>query len=456
MLSKELNEKLTRVGPGTPCGNLLRRYWHPISPAVDLEKPGTKKVRILGEDLVLFRDRSGNLGLIAERCPHRRTSMAMGVPEAVGLRCAYHGWLFDGTGRCLEMPSEPEGSTFKDRLRTTAYRAEELGGMIFAYLGPEPAPLLPRYEFLVWDNVVRHMGTTVLPCNWLQTVENALDPTHNEWLHGRFMEYYWEKIGKPLEVPFFRQRTQKIGFDRFEYGITKRRVMEGETDDAPSWKYGHNPYYFPAMSVAGNSYQYRVPIDDTHTYWIQYAVHRTGLPIERQESIPAFDIKLKDEYGQAMLQVLVVQDFMAWAEQGEITDRENEHLGAADVGVIMLRDMLREQIEKVERGEDPIGVFRKMPPGGMIPVPQDNSPGRRLDLSKQFESDWFEESLSPLRWELMKLHQEAERKRQAGELVQPQNAGDFVPIGDHHRFVTLSDDPNLSSRAHQGTAEITP
>ena len=438
MLSKELNERLTRVGPGTPGGNLLRRYWHPVAPAIDVAKPVVKKIRILGEDLVLFRDRSGTLGLLAERCPHRRISLSIGVPEKHGLRCGYHGWCFDATGQCLEQPSEPEGSSFKDRIRTTAYRVEELGGLIFAYLGPEPAPPLPRYEFLVWDNVIRHMGITVLPCNWLQSVENALDPTHVEWLHGRFMEYFWERLGKPLEVPYFRRRLAKFGFDRFALGIMKRRLMEGESEDTPGWKYGHNPYYFPSMSVAAYAYQYRVPIDDTHTYYIQYGVHRTGLPVEPQASVPTFDVRLPAEYTDEMMAVLLVQDFAAWASQGEIADRENEHLGQSDIGVIMVRELLREQIDRVERGEDPMGVFRDLPPDGVIPIPRDgDSPERRVAFSKQFESDWFEESLSPLRWELLKFHQRAEQERAAGTLVLPTNSGDYVPFGEHHRQVVM-------------------
>ncbi len=128
MLTKEENEMLTRVGPGTPCGELMRRYWHPIALTVQLEDNLVRKVRILGEDLVLFRDRRGNLGLIGPRCPHRAMHMEFGIPEEVGLRCPYHGWLFDGTGRCLEQPLAPPDSTFKDKVRTTAYKVEEMGG----------------------------------------------------------------------------------------------------------------------------------------------------------------------------------------------------------------------------------------------------------------------------------------------------------------------------------------
>jgi 5,5'-dehydrodivanillate O-demethylase len=124
MLSNEMNERLTRVGPGTPAGKLLRCYWHPIAPAVELDANPVKKVRLLGEDLVLYRDRSGNLGLIDDRCPHRRTSFESGIPEDEGLRCPYHGWRFGANGQCLEQPGEPWDSTFKDQVKIKAYRAQ--------------------------------------------------------------------------------------------------------------------------------------------------------------------------------------------------------------------------------------------------------------------------------------------------------------------------------------------
>src|SRR6201999_1653315 len=136
----------------------------------------TKRVRILGEDLVLFRDRSGKLGLIAEACPHRRASFAYGIPVEDGIRCPYHGWKFDGSGRCLEQPNEPADSTFKDKIQATAYPVEELGGLVFAYLGPAPAPLLPRLDGFVAPGTIRAVGQAIVPCNWLQIMENSLDP----------------------------------------------------------------------------------------------------------------------------------------------------------------------------------------------------------------------------------------------------------------------------------------
>jgi 5,5'-dehydrodivanillate O-demethylase len=155
MLSTAENERLARVGPGTPGGNLLRRYWHPIAGVSEMRAIFTKRVRLLGEDLVLFRDRGGRFGLIAEQCPHRRASMAYGIPALDGIRCPYHGWKFDASGACLEQPNEPAGSSFKDKVATTAYPVEELAGLLWAYLGPLPAPLIPRLDGFVVPGTIR-------------------------------------------------------------------------------------------------------------------------------------------------------------------------------------------------------------------------------------------------------------------------------------------------------------
>src|SRR4029077_11893228 len=143
MLTQEANERLTRVGPGTPMGNLLRRYWHPVGTAIELAEEPVQKVRLLGENLTLYRSEGCEYGLIGERCPHRCLSMEYGIPDQQGLRCAYHGWLFDTKGRCIEQPFEDttlECNTYKDKISIKAYPVQELGGLIFAYLGPAPAP----------------------------------------------------------------------------------------------------------------------------------------------------------------------------------------------------------------------------------------------------------------------------------------------------------------------------
>ena len=185
MLSIEQNDRLTQVGPGTPMGELMRRYWQPIAAFSELCMNPTKSIKLLGEALVLYKDRQGRLGLIEEACAHRRVNMLYGIPENEGLRCPYHGWLYDRTGQCLEMPAESPDSTFKDRVKIKAYPVQELGGLVFAYLGPDPVPLVPRWEPFVRQDIVRDIGWAVVPCNWLQVMENSLDPVHGEYLHSR-------------------------------------------------------------------------------------------------------------------------------------------------------------------------------------------------------------------------------------------------------------------------------
>src|SRR5262245_9606504 len=200
MLTAEQNDRLTRVGPGTPAGELFRRYWLPVAATVELEEEPVKQVRILGEDLVLYVDRSGQYGLIGSKCLHRRVSMVFGMPERQGLRCPYHGWLYDETGQCIETPAEDMSapdSTFKDRLKMEGYPVQELGGLIFAYLGPRPTPLLPRWDPLVKAATDRPaIGWANIPCNYLQIMENSLDQTHVEWLHRTFDQYVLERQGR--------------------------------------------------------------------------------------------------------------------------------------------------------------------------------------------------------------------------------------------------------------------
>ncbi|HEV8022610.1 MAG TPA: Rieske 2Fe-2S domain-containing protein, partial [Candidatus Lustribacter sp.] len=273
MLSEAENEVLTRIGPGTPMGALMRRYWHPIAGISQMRDAWTKRISILGEDLVLFRDRSGKLGLIGEFCPHRRASLTYGIPTADGIRCPYHGWAFDGAGRCLEQPNEPDGSAFKDKVWTAGYPVQAFAGLVWAYLGPLPAPLIPALDGLVAPRAIRMCGVTRINCNWLQIQENSVDPVHTEWLHGKLAEFIGEKKGVKTALA---RHHQKIAFDEFPYGIIKRRLMEGQSEDASDWTTGH-PIVFPNILAvsSGDStfmyymFQFRVPVDDTHTdhYW---------------------------------------------------------------------------------------------------------------------------------------------------------------------------------------------
>ena len=367
MLTAKENERLMRVGPGTPMGELMRRYWHPVAAVAELDENPVKAVKILGESLVVYRDRKGGYGLIDDTCPHRRISLEYGIPENEGLRCPYHGWLFDGSGQCLEMPAESPESTFPSRVKIKGYPAEELGGLVFAYLGPAPAPLLPRWDLYVMDNVVRDIGSTVIPCNWMQCMENSLDPTHTEWLHGHYYNYVMEQKGAEgladtayrRFVPRVIGSHEKIGFDVFEHGIVKRRIRAGFDESHPMWRIGH-PIVFPNVLRVGTTFQIRVPMDDTHTWHLMYGAYPNppGEPGYRQEKIPFYQIPLKDSGARFVTDFVLGQDMMAWATQGELADRGQEKLGESDKGIILYRRLLREQMALVEDGGEPMNTFR--------------------------------------------------------------------------------------------------
>jgi 5,5'-dehydrodivanillate O-demethylase oxygenase subunit len=361
MLSKQANERLTRVGMGTPMGELLRRYWHPIATIPELTAEPVLAVTVLGENLALYRTETGDLGLVAQRCPHRGASLAYGIPESDGLRCAYHGWKFDRAGSCLEQPAEPEDSTFRERIKIPAYPVQEMGGLIWAYLGPEPAPLLPRFDLFVRDDLEREIGITRLPCNWLQIMENSLDPVHLEYLHSVYMNYVLKRQGKPPASQ--TKHHERIAFDIFEYGIIKRRLWVGDSEESDEWQVGH-PILFPNILSVGEGgraqFQIRVPIDDTHTYHVWYRTKPQAAGAQPQDpaSIAVLDYAYKHEDGRLVVDTVSGQDMMVWVTQGPISDRTTERLGTTDKGVILYRSLLEEQMLKVERGEDPMAVVR--------------------------------------------------------------------------------------------------
>lgn len=381
MLSEAENKELTLVGAGTPAGELLRRYWHPIYPEAQLDENPVATVRILGEDLVLYRDRSGDLGLIGQRCPHRMTSLGAGIPEEHGLRCCYHGWLFAADGRCVEQPLEPPSSTFKDRVRIPGYPVQAMGGLIWGYLGPLPAPLLPQWDLFVRPNGFRQIVGTKLPCNWLQVMENRGDLGHGVYLHGRLAQYALERQGRLTDDPDARYnivmaahaKARERGswvkykpiYNRF--GFTKGRLPSDGSEDARSWTVGVNPILFPYTLGSGpgstgirNSYQFGVPIDDTTTWQVQYFCYDFPAEVDPpvQDRVPYGEAPLFDEHGKPVIDYVLGQDMIAWYEQGAIADRTQEHLGVSDVCVIAYRKMLAEQIEIVRNGGEPMNVFR--------------------------------------------------------------------------------------------------
>lgn len=387
MESAKQNKLLTEVGKGTPMGNLMRRYWQPIGALVDMDNKWTRRIRLLGEDLVLFKDRQGRLGLIAEQCPHRRASFAHGIPTQEGIRCPYHGWEYNAQGKCINQPNEQDKCAFRDKVSTDAYPVEEMGGMLFAYMGPQPQPLLPRWDGFVAQGTIRMMGRTILPINWLQIMENSLDPVHTEWLHGHHYEFLKEQEGVKVAIS---TRHLKIDFKEFEYGMTKHRLLEGHSEDGDDWKIGH-PIVFPNMLAVGNgdeksryySFQMRVPVDDTHTMhlWFNAYVPPQGVEVPQHllDRVHTYEVPFKDDSGEFIVDNVDGQDMMAWISQGAIADRTLENLGATDKGVVMYRRMLKREMEKVAAGIDPMGLVRDSSRNKCIDLPNEKKKHHNSD-----------------------------------------------------------------------------
>jgi len=357
MLTKEENERLTQVERDTPMGTLLRCYWHPVAAAKDLDADPVLPVRLLGENLTLFRTERGQLGLIGDRCAHRAISLAYGIPQENGLRCAYHGWTYDTEGHVIDMPFEPACLP----LKIAGYPVEELGGLIWAYLGPQPAPLLPRWDVLLRDDLDKEITITHLPCSWLQCMDNSLDPVHFEHLHGVYGNYIMQRMGKPPAMK--PARHLKIEFDVFEYGIYKRRLLEGQDPETSSdWTTGH-PILFPNILAQGGpdamSFQMRIPIDDTNTLHVVINGRKPAEGEVVNTDVPVKHVELThDQMGRVIAPYIVRQDEMAWVGQGPITDRSVEHLATSDKGILLYRKLLLENIEVAMRGDDPLAVIR--------------------------------------------------------------------------------------------------
>ena len=356
MLTKEENELMTRIGPGTPAGEMLRRYWWPVAFA-EVVRPEARptKVKLLGQEFVLFRDGRGQLGLLELHCSHRGTSLEFGRVEKNGIRCCYHGWLYDRAGKCLEQPAEPEGSTFKDRIQHPAFHAQDAGGLVFAYVGPEPAPLLPSYDLLVREDGCRVVGGGEEFCNWLQRAENSADGAHSIALHA-------------AGYPNMAMKRPTMKWEPTALGIKETTWVEGVTKPRISHFVFPSHVRHSAARIGEQPRQvirFRVPADDitTTTFWIDFYPHKDGQPV-RPEPLKTTGFK-KDQPG--VYQRVEdgwwnlpnrEQDRVAQETQGAIADRTKEHLATSDQGILMLRKMIREAIDAVKQGKDPAGVFR--------------------------------------------------------------------------------------------------
>jgi 5,5'-dehydrodivanillate O-demethylase len=370
VLSAEHNRRLTEVEGDAPMGQLLRRYWHPIAAVAELDARPTKAVTVFGEQLVLFKDLSGELGLIARRCPHRGADLLRGIPEPGGLRCGYHGWVYGGDGACLEQPFEDAqrpGGGFRAKCATRAYPVRALAGLVWAYLGPAPVPCLPEWDFfrrpthdVISFNTVR--------CNWLQCQENSLDPVHFEWLHDYWT---WTQVHRSPGAPPSRPRIPRhtrLAFDETEWGIVYRRLREDTDETSPEWTIGRLSLWPNAFYAGGVTWT--VPIDNVTSLLVGLTMFPMP-PGERAEQprIPYWTIPTHDPDGEPIIGAQYQQDTTAWEGQGQIADRTAEHLGESDRGIILYRRTLDDALAAVAAGRDPKGVIRDPARAAHIELP---------------------------------------------------------------------------------------
>jgi 5,5'-dehydrodivanillate O-demethylase len=348
---------LTKTGAGTPMGELLRRYWWPIAGASELKRPGTLPVRLMGEDLVLYKDLGGKYGLLDRHCRHRRADLLYGYVEKCGLRCNYHGWLYDADGSCLAQPYEdvahPE-ARLRDEIRIKAYPVEELGGLIWAYLGPEPRPLVPHWEFFSWKNGFRQIVKAEIPCNWFQCQENSIDPVHFEWTHSN-----WSVRLAGAAGPYTPQHV-KVDFNEFDYGFQYKRIRTDTTDKDRLWTVGR-VCLWPNGLFTGNHVEFRVPVDDENTLSVMWHFSRVPRECEPyvQNSIPTWQGPIADAAtGRWITSHVMNQDFVTWVGQGRIADRSQEYLAPSDRGVVMIRRRFLNDLDAVRDGRDPKAVIR--------------------------------------------------------------------------------------------------
>ena len=381
MMTAEQNERITRAGRETPAGTLLRRYWQPVALVEELDgRRPVKAVRVLGQDLVLFRDEAGRYGLLDRDCPHRGADLAFGRREGGGLRCLFHGWLFDVNGQCLETPAVP-GGDFCKRIRQRAYPVRERSGVLFGFLGEGDPPGMPAFDCFVAPDRYTFAFKGLVECNWLQAVEVGIDPAHASYLH-RF-----EKDERPERAYGQQFRAQSANSDvpltklmrecsapeikvaPTSYGlriVALRQLNAADTHVRVTNLVFPNAFVIPMSSEMTIS-QWHVPVDDCNTYW--YAIFTSfGEPIDkdtmRRQRLQLYELpdyrarrNRANNYGfdaqeqatetyTGMGYDINVHDNWAVESQGRIQDRTREHLAASDRAIAAYRRMLAEAIDK--------------------------------------------------------------------------------------------------------------
>jgi phthalate 4,5-dioxygenase oxygenase subunit len=389
MIPADINARITRVAPGTPCGGLLRQYWQPAALLDEFDGPRpVRPVKLLGQDFVLFRDQAGRFGMLDRDCPHRGADLAFGRLEDGGLRCAFHGWLFDADGTCLETPAEPEGSTLCTKIRQRAYPVAVRGGIVWAWLGEGAPPAFPALDCFVAPDQYTFTFKGRIACNWLQALEVGIDPAHASFLHRFFEdEDAAEGYGKQFrassadsDIPMTRLLREfdrpRIEVEATDFGL---RIAALRQLSQANMHVRVTNLVFPQaivipMSATMTISQWHVPVDDVTTYW--YAIFTAfDAPVDkarmRAQRLELYELPdyvprkgAHNDYGfdaheqahrtyTGMGEDINVHDQWAVESQGPIQDRTRENLASSDKAIAANRRLLLRAIAAVEKGEAP-------------------------------------------------------------------------------------------------------
>ncbi len=427
-----------RVGPGTPCGEYMRRFWHPIMLCVQLEdRP--QAIRILGEDLVIYRDLSGDVGLLHKHCAHRGASLEFGIVAEHGIRCCYHGWMYANDGTILETPGEPPTSPHKSRFCQGAYRVIEYRDIIFAYLGPpEIEPEFPILDTMVIpdDTMVPYLIHS--PCNWQQVSENSMDPFHVPFLHTRVAGPQFSEVF--AQLPIIEYHTTPYGF----FYTNARRVGDY------IWVRVHD-HMLPNFSQNGAIFEnvgkvryfgragltrWTVPIDDTNTMVIAWRHFNDRDDPQNLGKPDEVGVGKTDFYGQSGERPYDERqrtpgDYEAWCSQGPITSHDREHLATTDRGIALLRRKLKEEIEKLQQGIEPtpptVQNGHHIPTYGgdtILRIPANGGDDVNLiqDVSRAIAAAYLEFQDLP----------DAQRRAAIANRLEPLNVGDTRAVNPNH------------------------
>jgi phthalate 4,5-dioxygenase oxygenase subunit len=403
MLTREENELLCRVGPTTPTGKLMRRYWIPAMLSEEVAAGGDpKRVELLGEKLVAFRDSDGNVGLLDENCPHRGASLGLARVEGCALRCIYHGWLIGHDGTILESPAEPNEYHFKDKIKATRYPTREAGGVIWTYMGPPGLePELQDFEFCSMPPENVEVLKVRVDCNYAQVIEGVIDSSHSSYLHSDSVRYIANTDNATVYAPDMKlDRPSVDGRPKieakntpygFRYAAIRKPILNPEENVYLRVTLWAAPFYgmFPAPKGWGNM-QAMVPINDYETmfYYFKYCYDTPITAQEREDHArwsgvemgvdiidPVTYEKKQNRHNNWLqdreemrrgesytgIRGVNMQDFAVEESMGRIYDRSKEHLGAGDVAVIRMRRLMIDAARALERGEPPLGLGKGVP-----------------------------------------------------------------------------------------------